>query len=208
MSGVFITMEGIEGCGKSTQTKRLADHLQSSGHEVVVTREPGGVPIAEAIRELLLNPAHSAMSDTAELLLYEAARAQHVDELIRPALDRGAVVICDRFTDSTTAYQGGGRAIDRDIVLELHRIATGGLTPDITFLFDLDPEVGLKRATRDSAPDRLESEAIEFHQRVRESFLEIAKAEPNRFKIVDAQLSPDDVFAAVCERVESLVRAV
>lgn len=205
MSGLFITMEGIEGCGKSTQSRMLADHLTAAGHEVLLTREPGGVPIAESIREILLDPAHGAMTHTTELFLYEAARAQHVEEFIRPALERGAIVVCDRFADSTTAYQGGGRNLSSQVIESLHEIATDGLKPDITFLFDLPAEEGIRRATRDSDADRLEQEAIEFHARVRQSFLEIANAEPGRFEVIDATQTPEEVFATVHQRIDATV---
>ena len=146
MKGAFITLEGVEGCGKTTQMSMLRDRLEADGHRVLLTREPGGTPIAEAVRDILLDPANTALSPVAELLLYEAARAQHVAERIKPALDNGIIVICDRFADSTTAYQGAGRVLPLDTVLALHRVATGTVWPDLTIVLDIPAEAGLKRA--------------------------------------------------------------
>ncbi len=207
MKGLFITFEGIEGSGKSTQAKRLKERLAGLGCEVDFTREPGGTPIAETIREILLNPSNLGMAPTAELMLYQAARAQHVIERIRPALNRGVTVICDRFFDSTTAYQGGGRGLPIQELETLHAIATGGLAPDITFVLDLPPEEGLSRARKDHASDRIEGEALEFHSRVRTAFLAIAAANPDRVKVIDATLPineiSDRIFSVVGPVVES-----
>ncbi|MCX5759213.1 MAG: dTMP kinase, partial [Candidatus Hydrogenedentes bacterium] len=163
--GIFITFEGVEGCGKSTQAALLREHLESKGFAVVCTREPGGTPIAEAIRRVLLDPAHGAMVPATELFLYAAARAQHVGERSRPALDAGAVVICDRFADSTTAYQCAGRGLGHDVAAQLHGIATGGLRPDITFVIDVPAALGLARAAKTGIPDRIEREQLAFHER-------------------------------------------
>jgi len=201
--GCFISFEGVEGCGKSTQLQLLADYLRGRGIPLTVTREPGGVPIAEAIREVLLDPEHRAMTPTAELLLYAAARAQHVGELIRPAMERGDVVLCDRYADSTTAYQGGGRGLDPAQLEQLHAIATQGCWPDRTFLLDFSPEAGLERARERGRRDRIESEALEFHREVREAFLRIAEVHPRRVVCVDASRSieaiQDDIRAATDE---------
>ena len=197
MKGRFITFEGVEGCGKSTQIELLRAQLEAEGRTVLVTREPGGPPIAESIRELLLNPGHDAMAPMAELLLYEAARAQHVAERIRPALDAGHIVLCDRFYDSTTAYQGAGRALPREIVEGLHELATGGLRPELTLLLDLSAETGLARARKRGRSDRIEQEAIDFHERVRAAFLELAQREPERITIIDAALSIENVAATI-----------
>lgn len=205
MTGIFITFEGVEGCGKSTQVEVLREYLEAKGVEVVCTREPGGTPIAEAIRRVLLDPAHGAMSPAAELLLYEAARAQHVTERIRPALAAGAVVICDRFADSTTAYQCAGRGLGRDVVAQLHGIATGGLRPDITFVIDLPAALGLSRAAKTGMPDRIEREALAFHERVRAEFLRIASEEPDRIQIVDGTRDIHTVAAMIRGRVEALL---
>jgi dTMP kinase len=200
--GCFITFEGIEGCGKTTQLGRLAEWLAARGMEVVSTREPGGTPIAEAIRALLLDVANTAMSPVCELLLYEAARAQHVDERIRPALDRGAVVLCDRFTDSTTAYQGAARQLGTEVAAQLHAVATGGLRPDLTLLFDLPVHEALAR-TRGRTPDRIESEPEAFHEAVRQGFLDIASDEPDRVMVVNAGQPEDAVSEDVCALVDA-----
>jgi len=204
MTGAFITIEGVEGCGKTTQVARLKDRLESLGHAVVVTREPGGTPIAEAIRGLLLDPANAAMSPTAELLLYEAARAQHVDERIRPALKSGCVVVCDRFADSTTAYQGAGRALPTETVRALHEIATRGTWPDMTIVIDVPVEEGLSRAARSNPKDRMEREPVAFHEQVRAGFLRLAEQEPERVMVVDGLQSVD----AVSEEINALVDAM
>lgn len=204
MSGLFITIEGIEGCGKSTQIRLLKSHLESRGRVVEVTREPGGTPIAEAIRAILLDPANSALSPTTELLLYEAARAQHVDERIRPALEAGNVVLCDRYADSTTAYQGAARGLPAASVDALHTIATRGTWPRLTIVIDVPVEVGLRRAGHRGASDRIELEPVEFHERVRAEFLQLAEREPDRVKVVNGVESEN----AVAEVINCLVDAV
>lgn len=205
MSGCFITFEGVEGCGKSTQIALLAEHLRGAGHEVVVTREPGGTPVAEAIRDVLLDPAHTGMGAMAELLLYEAARAQHVHERIQPALDAGQVVLCDRFADSTTAYQGAGRGIDPAVLRDLHRVATGGVWPACTLLIDLPVETGLERARGRGRKDRMEQESLEFHRRVRAGFLALADLEPGRIQVIDGTQPIEAVHKAVRRAVEAVL---
>lgn len=203
MRGLFITFEGVEGCGKSTQIERLRLHLEACGQRVLMTREPGGTPIAEAIRDLLLDPSHHAMSPSAELLLYEAARAQHVDERIRPALESGVTVLCDRFADSTTAYQGAGRGLPLNALEYLHLIATGGVWPDLTFVIDLPVEIGLERARARGRADRMEQEALAFHERVRQGFLELARREPARIRVIDGTQSIDEIAAAIRRALEA-----
>lgn len=203
--GRFITIEGVEGSGKSTQIVRLRQHLEARGHDVAVTREPGGTPIAEAIRQVLLDPANSRMCATAELLLYEAARAQHVAERIRPALDAGKVVLCDRFADSTTAYQGAGRGLAPDVVARLHDVATNGTWPDLTIVIDVPVEVGLARAARNGRPDRIEREDVEFHDKVRGEFLRLAADEPHRVKIVDGTPSEDEIAPVIARLADTLL---
>jgi dTMP kinase len=203
-SGLFVVFEGGEGAGKSTQVQRLAALLEAQGHEVVVTREPGATPVGTKIRALLLDPA-TRLSPRAEALLYAADRAQHVATVVQPALDRGAVVISDRYVDSSLAYQGAGRALDHEEVAELSRWATGGLRPDVTLLLDVDPAVGLARAT--GSPDRIEQESLEFHQAVRSGFLALAAADPDRYLVVSATRSPDEVHAALVARVVPLLPA-
>ena len=191
--GTFITFEGVEGAGKTTQAERLATAL---GPDVVLTREPGGTPIAERIRDIFLTS--DGITTMTELLLLAAARAQHVDELIRPALEAHKIVICDRFTDATFAYQGYRGGIDLALIHQLNRVATGGLTPDITFILDLPPEIGLQRQQRDETHrDRLEREPLERHRKVREGYLSAAKADPDRVKVIDAAQSPDTVHKAI-----------
>ena len=206
MKGFFITIEGIEGCGKSTQIALLREHLEKRGHAVEVTREPGGTPLAEAIRGLLLDPANDAMAPTTELLLYSAARAQHIAERIRPALEAGCIVLCDRFADSTTAYQGAGRALSADIVSTLHRIATQGTWPNLTIVLDVPAEEGLARASRRTPSDRIEQEPLAFHERVRAAFLQLAEQEPARVKVVDGTASIDAVALAMKELVDEALK--
>lgn len=206
--GVFITLEGVEGCGKTTQINRLVEFLRGRACDVVCTREPGGTPIAEKIRALLLDPDHGSMSPTAELLLYEAARAQHVDELIRPALEAGKVVVSDRFADSTTAYQGAGRRLAPEDVMPLHATATRGVWPDLTIVLDVPAEEGLRRAGNARAADRLEREPLDFHRRVRDEFLRIAQREPERVKVVDGTRAPDAVAEDIRRLAEQVLQAV
>jgi dTMP kinase len=202
-SGCFVAFEGGEGAGKTTQIERLADWLRSRGrYEVVVTREPGGTATGRRLRELLLDPA-STVSPQAEALLYAADRAQHVAEVVGPALARGAVVISDRYVDSSLAYQGAGRALAPAQVERLSSVATGGLVPDLTVLLDVDPVLGLARA--DGTPDRLEGESLEFHQRVRSGFLALAAKEPRRYLVVDAALPAEEVQRRVRARLEQVL---
>lgn len=205
MKGIFITFEGIEGCGKTTQLKLLEGCLVAKSLEIVVTREPGGTPMAEAIRGLLLDPAHGALSDMAELLLYEAARAQHVDEQIRPALEAGKIVLCDRFTDSTLAYQGTGRGLARAVLTRLNDIATASLRPDMTILLDLAAAEGIARAANRSQADRIEQESLDFHGRVRQGFLDLAAEEPERVKLIDATQTVHEIGDQVRALVDPLV---
>lgn len=203
MNAVFITFEGVEGSGKSTQLRRVASMLP----DAVVTKEPGGPPISERIRAILLDSG-STLDPVAEVLLFAASRRQNVIEVIRPSLQRGAIVLCDRYTDATLAYQGFGRLIDLDRLRALNAWATDSVTPDLTLLFDLAEETGLARARSRNAgattdEGRFEAEDLRFHRRVREGYLALAKAEPQRFAIVDANGSEDEVFA----RVHDVLRA-
>ena len=197
--GIFITFEGVEGAGKTTQVQRLAAAL---GPDVVLTREPGGTPVAERIRDIFLT-SHGITPMT-ELLLMAAARAQHVDELIRPALAANRIVICDRFIDATVAYQGYRGGIDLALIHHLNRVATGGLTPDITFILDLPPEIGLQRQQSGKTHrDRLDREPLELHRKVREGYLSAAKAAPDRVKLIDATQSSDAVHAAILTKYQN-----
>lgn len=199
--GLFVTFEGIEGSGKTTQVKMLREYLQEAHCTVISTREPGGTPVADAIRDLLLSPHSEKVSDKTELLLYLASRAQHVSAVIKPALHQGITVVCDRFSDATIAYQGYGRGLDINFLQKLNRYSTDSLTPDMTVLIDLPAELGISRIRRDVKRelDRLESEHIEFHERVRRGYLQIASAEPERFFIVDGTLPIEEVFRRIQE---------
>jgi dTMP kinase len=208
--GCFITFEGIEGCGKTTQINLLAERLQALGHDVIVTREPGGCPIADQIRSVLLNGANSAMAPLAELLLYAAARAQHVAEIVSPALATGKIVLCDRFTDATLAYQGFARDLDKKLIQSLNQLASGNIRPDMTILFDCPVEVGLSRAVspldnHGIREDRFEKESLAFHQRVRNGYINIAEQEPDRITKVSADRDvaavAKDVLNAVLSRI-------
>lgn len=195
--GLFITLEGPDGAGKSTQRRLLAAALRKAGRKVVETREPGGSPLAEVIRALVLDPKHRGLSDRAELLLFEAARAQHVADTIVPALKKGAVVLCDRFTDSTLAYQGAGRALRRADVEWLNRFATAGLTPDLTLVFDLGASEGLRRAKKlKGRADRMEQADLAFHRRVRAAFLALARSASRRVKRIDVTGKSPEAVAA------------
>ena len=207
---LFITFEGIEGSGKSTQIHLLGRHLEGCGYRVLITREPGGCAIADAIRAILLDSGNRALRPRAELLLYAAARAQHVEEVIRPALAAGTLVLCDRFADATTAYQGGGRRLDAGLVAQLNAIAGAGLTPDLTLLLDCPIELGLPRARRrnEARPQRdegrFEMEQLDFHQRVRAAYLALAACE-TRFRVIDATGPADQVAGRVTAAVEAFL---
>lgn len=190
----FITFEGIEGCGKSTQLRRLAGRL---GERALVTREPGGTPIGRAVRQVLLDPANRALAPVTELLLYFADRAQHMAEVVRPALAQGRVVLCDRHVESSLAYQGYGRGLALEAIRGLAELATGGLRPDTIVLFDVPVELGLARALRRGAHDRLEAELASFHERVRAGYEELLAREPERWLRIDGRASEDAVFAAL-----------
>ena len=193
MTGLFITLEGPEGAGKSTNREYLAERLRAEGIDVVLTREPGGTPLAECIRELLLTPSDDAMCADTELLLVFAARAQHLAEVIRPALARGAVVLCDRFTDATYAYQGGGRGLSHERIATLETFVQGALRPDLTLVFDLPIEVGMARASARGRLDRFEQEGRTFFDAVRSTYLDRARAEPGRYRLIDAGQTLDQV---------------
>ncbi len=207
MAGIFITFEGIEGCGKTTQIKLLDDELRRMGFSTILTREPGGTPISERIRAILLDPASSKISPKTELLLYAAGRNQHICEVISPAIAAGKIVLCDRYADATTAYQGAARDIAPEIIESVHKIATDGLMPDLTILLDCDVEVGLSRAIKRNSEesisgsgDRFEREKIEFHQRVREGYLKISASEPARVKVFDATEEPSVIHSQILSK--------
>ncbi|MBI3975983.1 MAG: dTMP kinase [Armatimonadetes bacterium] len=211
--GLFLTLEGPEGAGKSTQGPLLAEHLRRSGLDVLSTREPGGTPIGERIRGVLLDEAHREMAAETEMLLFAAARAQFVREVVSPALARGVTVLSDRYVDASLAYQGFGRGLDVAVVRWVNEVATGGLLPDLTVLLDIEPTAGLARARaargKEGAVgrgDRLEQEAAAFYGRVRAGFLQLARESPQRFAVIDARGDVDEVRRRVIEAVDRFLR--
>lgn len=205
--GVFVTFEGVEGSGKSTQARKLAETLRERGHGVTLTREPGGTALGERLRDILLDLGERGMLPEAELFLYMASRAEHVAGVIVPALARGEIVIADRFGDASVAYQGGGRELGASLVESLNQVATRGVKPDVTFLLDLEPQEGLRRLSQRGGGDRdrIESEELAFHERVRDAYLRTAEREPSRFVVLDGSKGPDDVAASVVARIETLL---
>jgi len=208
---LFITFEGVEGSGKTTQIQRLKKYLTQKGIPCKITREPGGCPIGEKVRKILLNPDHREMVPLSELLLYEAARAQHVKEVIDPFLKKGGVVLCDRFSDATIAYQGYGRKMDLRWIERLNHFSSRGIKPDVTFLLDCPSDIGLKRALKrnrtlkQEKEERFEKEKIQFHQRVRKGYLALAKKEPRRVKVIDTRQGEDKVFNKIRKTVDNLL---
>jgi dTMP kinase len=209
--GFFITFEGGEGAGKSTQIDRLARKLRAKKYDVLLTREPGGSPGAEAVRHVLLSGAAEPFGPEMEALLFAAARSDHVEQVIRPAVERGAIVLCDRFLDSSRVYQGVTGGLDADFMASVERVAINGMMPDMTLILDIDPAEGLKRATArrgaDDGPDRFEKETLAIHQRRREAFLAIAQAEPERCIVIDASCGPDAVEDIVTAAVFAAIEA-
>ena len=204
--GLFVTFEGPDGSGKSTQARMLAARLRDQGRDVLESVEPGGTPIGQQIRRILLDPANKELTATAELLLMFAARAQNVEQWILPALAQGKIVVSDRFTDSSIAYQGAGRGLGWEKVLEVDRIACQGLVPDLTLCIDIDSETGLARAqSRGGLETRLEEQAIEFHKRAREAYHQLAQREPQRFRLIDGNGTPDAIAAKVSHEFDALV---
>ncbi len=198
---LFITLEGPEGGGKTSQAAHLAEHLRRLGHDVLLTREPGGTPISEQVRRVLTAMDNTAMRPETEFLLFSASRAQHVRELILPHLQRSGVVVCDRFYDASLAYQGYGHGLDLDALRAITTFATGGLTPDLTFLLDLPVEDGLRRREVDGNWNRLDAYDLDFHRRVRQGYLELARAEPRRWVVLDASRAPEVVQDEIRRRV-------
>ena len=203
--GQFITVEGTEGVGKSTSMAFIEQWIKNSGQELIVTREPGGTVLGEKLRNVLLDAKEQSMSDDTELLLMFAARAQHLHEVIQPALDAGKWVLCDRFTDSTYAYQGGGRGIDTSRISQLEQWVQGDRRPDMTIVLDLPVEEGLVRAGKRSTPDRFELEKHEFFNKVRDTFLARASSNPDRYKVVDASPSIEEVQQSIQAHLESMI---
>ena len=206
MKGIFITFEGIDGCGKSTQCEMLKDYLKESGKDFIFVREPGGTVIGERIREILLDKKNTQMTARTELLLFEAARAQITDEVIKPALEEGKIVLCDRFFDSSSAYQGMARGMGMDFVAGLNMAATGGLKPDITFFFDISAEEALeRRGKRGEASDRIELAGLKFQEDVRRGYIELAKTSEGRVITIDATKGIEEIFEEVKESLKGKI---
>lgn len=204
--GLFITFEGGEGAGKTTLIEEIARRLASEGYSVLKTREPGGTKVGEHIRTLLLQQT-GPMSPYAELSLFLASRAQHICEIIGPALEAGKIVLCDRFNDSSVAYQGAARGLGTEKVSAFCEFISQGVKPHLTLYLDLDPEVGLARAAKTRAQDRIEAETVAFHRKIREAYLAIHKAEPQRFRLINAELAPQQVFEEAIKRLDPLLSA-
>ncbi|MEV5000720.1 dTMP kinase [Nocardioides sp. LML1-1-1.1] len=205
-TGVFVCFEGGEGGGKSTQSRLLRERLVAGGYDVVLTFEPGDTPVGKEMRRIVLSPETGTLAHKTEFLLYLADKSEHIETLVRPALDRGAVVVTDRYVDSTLAYQGAGRDLDAGELEEVARWATGDLRPHLTVVLDLEPSAGLARFEE---RDRIEGESLEFHRRVRQSFLDLAARDPEHYLVLDARSSIEDIAAAIAARVEPLLaRAV
>ena len=205
MRGIFISVEGPDGAGKTTQIERLKEYLAQKGYEVLITREPGGTVISEAVRELLLDPKHKEMKPETELLLYAAARAQLVGEVIGPAIEAGKAVISDRFVDSSVVYQGIARELGVETVYEVNRPAIGEYMPDVTFLLDLPAEVGIARKKDQAELDRMEQESLDFHRKVAEGYRTLAKRDPERIKTIDATLPVDTICDMIKDKVQALL---
>ena len=206
MRGKFITIEGTDGSGKSTQIELLMDYLRKKGADVIFTREPGGTQISEKIREIILDVNNSEMTGITEALLYAAARSQHVEEKIIPALEAGKIIICDRFVDSSIAYQGAARGIGAEKIMGINEAALHGIMPDMTLFFDLSPEKGILRKKNERALDRLEKEKMDFHEKVYEGYKNLCKKYPERIKPIDADRSIDEVHSEVIEVIDGLLK--
>ncbi len=204
--GIFITIEGSDGAGKSTQIPYIKNFLEEKGYDVILTREPGGTIIGEKIRELLLDKDHKEMSPVTEALLYSASRAQHVAELIIPALKKGKVVLSDRFADSSIAYQGKGRGLGMESIININEFATCGLNPDLTILLDIDPKIGLNRAKSIKEADRLENERLDFHIKVSQGYKELSKMYPNRIKVISGNKTIDEVSREIENELKNIMK--
>lgn len=205
MSGLFITMEGTDGAGKTTQINMLKDHLLNKGYKVVCTREPGGTPIGEKIREIILDKNNGEMCDITEALLYAAARAQHIKEVILPVLNEGGVVISDRFLDSNLVYQGFARSMGERLIKNINKYAIGGLEPDITFFLKLRPEESIARKKNQTELDRMEAESFNFHQRVYDGYVYLSRRRKDRIKTIDATMSVEDIHNSIVGGIEKLL---
>lgn len=195
--GLFITFEGTDGSGKTTQIKILEQHMKEKGYEVVLTREPGGTKVSEMIRELILDPANTEIVPLTEMILYAASRAQHVAQVIKPSVDMGKMVICDRFVDSSYAYQGCGRGVDLKVIADVNRVAIDQMIPDITFFLDMDPEIAIKRRISSTGADRIELEKLDFHKRVYSGYKKMASLYPDRIKTIDANKPIEEISVQI-----------
>ncbi|MHB8482226.1 MAG: dTMP kinase [Nitrospiria bacterium] len=207
-TGVFITFEGIEGSGKSKHIIQLSADLKKEGFPVVVTREPGGTPIGEKIRNIILNPEHAEMDSTTELLLYLATRSQHIHEMILPALKENKIVLCDRFHDSTYAYQGGGRGLDFKVIEPFVQILFHHLKPDLTFLLDLSPKIGLERIEQRKSLNRIDAENLAFHETVRSNYLSLVNQEPSRFRVIDSHRDYYEVHQEILKEAHTFLKGL
>lgn len=205
MSGLFITMEGTDGAGKTTQINMLRDYLNEKGFNVVCTREPGGTPISEKIREIILDKNNGEMCDITEALLYAAARAQHIKDVILPTLNDGGVVISDRFLDSNLVYQGFARSMGERLIKNINKYAVGTLEPDITFFLKLKPEEGIARKKQQAELDRMEAESFNFHQRVYDGYVSLSRRNKGRIKSIDAKKAPDEIHSLIVKEIENLM---
>jgi len=203
--GLFITFEGTDGSGKTTQIKLVEEYIRENGYEVVLSREPGGTKVSELIRNLVLDPANSEIVPLTEMILYAASRAQHVAQLIKPAVEMGKIVICDRFVDSSYAYQGCGRGVDLKIVADINRAAIDGMVPDITFFLDIDPEIALKRRINSTGADRIEQEKLEFHMRVYDGYKKMALLYPDRIMTIDANKTIEEISFQIKEYLKEIL---
>lgn len=204
-NGLFITVEGTDGSGKTTQIKLMEQYLRNKGHEVILSREPGGTRISEMIRDLILDPQNKDIDPLTEMILYAASRAQHVSQVIRPAIESGKFVICDRFVDSSYAYQGCGRGVDLKTVADVNRVAVDGVVPDITFFLDLDPRIAIERRIKSTGADRIEQEKMDFHIRVYEGYKKMAILYPDRIKTIDASKAIEEISSQMNSYLEEIL---
>jgi dTMP kinase len=204
-NGMFITFEGTDGSGKTTQIKLMEKHIREMGYNVVLSREPGGTKVSELIRDLVLDPKNTEIVPLTEMILYAASRAQHVAQVIKPAVEAGKIVICDRFVDSSYAYQGCGRGVDLKMVADVNRVAIDGMSPDITFFLDIDPEIALKRRINATGADRIEQEKIDFHRRVYSGYKKLALLYPDRIKTINAIKSIDEISLQINEYLKQIL---
>ncbi|QNU67177.1 dTMP kinase [Ruminiclostridium herbifermentans] len=204
-NGKFITFEGTDGSGKTTQIKLLEEYLKNKGYEVVLSREPGGTKVSELIRDLILDPANTEIDPLTEMILYAASRAQHIAQIIKPSIEAGKIVICDRFVDSSYAYQGFGRGIDLRLIADVNRVAIDGISPDITFFLDIDPETAIKRRINATGADRIEQEKLDFHKRVYEGYKKMSLLFPDRIMTIDAEKPMDEISSQINEYIDTIL---